>query len=191
MIIEYLRSNKNTIIFVFTLAILGIITGIILFSNSDISLKNGIIDKLNELIQNINESRQNNLIFHISIISILILFNIVYIGIPISIFYYYYEFTTIGFLLGTFYFYKKVRGVVFGIILVLTYKALFLIILSYFITFSIKYIKSSFSRRRTSKKQLILNQLYKSIIIIFFISIIDLIILWLGNKFLSIFLFLL
>lgn len=190
MIIKYLRSNKNSIIFILVLAIIGIITGIILFNNLDSSLKSSVIDKIKDLTINISDSNQNNIIYHLCLISILVIFNLIVVGVPLSVFYYFYEFTTIGFLLASFFFYKKVRGLLFSIILLISYKGLFLVILSYFIISAIKYLRNLFLLRKVSKKSLLLNQLYKGIFVIILLLLIDLIIYFVGNKILSIFLFL-
>ncbi len=188
---RWIRSNINTLRFILSLAIVSVIVGIILYNNQALELKNSIIQELGNINNQISSTNQNNILFHLAILSILTVLSLIIIGSPITIAYYFYEFVSIGFLLSSMFSYKKLNGLLFGSIFVIFNKMLFLILLSYFLINMINYTKKYIKGLKLSKKDLIINYLYKCFFVILTVLINDVIIYYLGNKLTSIFLFLL
>lgn len=188
---RWINSNKNSFKFIIILAILGIIAGFLLYNRLSDDIKLGINNKLPDLINSITSTNQNNVLYHLGVISILIISSLIIIGLPISLFYYFYEFTSIGYLLAAFIKYKGINGLLFGSIFVLINKLLFLSILSYFIINTINYTKKIINNLKGAKKEQIINELYKSFFTLGLILINDIILYFIGNKLISLFLFLL
>lgn len=188
---RWIRSNLNTIKFIVSLAIVSIIIGFILYNNQTPELKKVIIEKVGDLSINITSTNQNNILFHLGLLSILTILSLILIGLPIGLIYYFYEFVSIGYLLSSLFNYKKLNGLLFGSIFVIINKMLFLLLLSYFLINTINYTKKYLKSLKLSKKDLIINYLYKCFFVILIIFLNDIFIYYLGNKITSIFLFLL
>lgn len=188
---EYLYTNKKNIKFIILLAFLGFLSGIVLFNMQNINFQNTIINKISELPQVLNNTRQNNILFHLSILSIISLLSILLIGLPVIVGYYFYEFLSLGFFLRALYAYKKIKGLLFGSIFIIFNKILFLIVLSYMLLSIINYSKRFIKDFKVSKNSLIVNHLYKLFFCIVTVLLIDAILYFFGNKLLLIFDFLL
>lgn len=186
---SWIRINKSKIEFVIVLALLGLISGILLYVNQSIEVKEGVISKVTELIKTISTTNQNNILYHVSLLSILIILSLVIIGTPIIMFYYFYEFASIGYVLAAFYQYKKINGILFGSIFIVVNKILFLAILTYFLISSIIYTKKLINNLKRPKNDIIINQLLKGFFILSIIFINDIILYFIGNKIISVFLF--
>ena len=185
--LKYLRTNKSIIKFILTLAIIGIIVGVIIFITSSNQIKDGVISKLSEIINTITNSKQNNIIYHLIILSIGIILSLTVIGIPIILFYYFYEFASIGYLLASFYKYKGLNGLLFGSIFVIINKILFLILITYFLVNSINYSKRILNNLKGSKSTYIINMLYKGIFVLIITLLNDIILFFIGNKLIGLF----
>jgi hypothetical protein len=187
---KWLRSNKNNLKFSIVLAIIGIIIGVVLYTKQTNEVKLGITTKLMELAENITTTKQNSILFHLALISILLILSLTAFALPAIIFYYFYEFVSIGYLLSSLVYYKKVSGLLFGSIFVVINKVLFLMVLTYFLINSINYTKRFLTNLKGTKNDIITNQLYKGIFVLSIIFINDIFLHFVGNKLLSIFIFL-
>ena len=187
---KWIQNNRNIIRFIVGLAVLGFITGIILYYNSSNEIKASVLNEVSIIINAVSDTKQNNILFHLALLSILLVLSIIVIGLPIIIFYYFYEFVSIGYLLTSLFFYKKISGLLFGSIFILINKILFLLFLSYFIINSIKYSKRVLKGLKMRKSEIIVHHLYKGLFIIILSFINDIILYFIGNKLLSVFLFL-
>ncbi len=188
---KWICSNKSIIKFMISLAIIAVIIGFIFFQNQSVEVQKGVVDKVSELSTLLVNNNQNNIVFHLAIISVIVLLSLIIIGLPILIIYYLYEFASIGYLLASLFAYKSIKGLLFGMCFIIVNKILFLIILSYFLLNTINYTRKYLKSLKTSKKDLIINYLYKSFFVIILILINDIILYFVGNKIASIFIFLL
>ena len=93
--------------FLFFILLFGIIIGMTIYNNLDTTLQDTIDNSLNELIINIKKTKQNNIISHLSILSIITLASCFMIGILLYYMLYIYEGISIGFLISSFIHYKK------------------------------------------------------------------------------------
>ena len=188
---KWIRSNKNSIKFILSLAIIAMIIGFTLFHNQSSAVKDGVISKISELSASITDTNQNNILFHLALLSILSILSLIIIGMPLGLSYYFYEFVSIGYLLASLFSYKKFSGILFGGIFIIINKILFLSLLSYFLINTINYTKKYFRSLKTSKKDLIIGFLYKCFFVIIIIFINDIILYFIGNKLCNFFVFLL
>ena len=105
------------------------------------NVKQNIDLTLASSLTNIKDSHQNQILIHLLIISLIIISSCFIIGfIPLTI-YYIYEGASIGFLLASFIHYKKIKGIYYALVFILTNKFLNIIFLSYLLYITYKYIK--------------------------------------------------
>ena len=138
---NYMKIIRSRFKFLFILLFIGLILGIILYLNCSQNVKQNIDLTLASSLTNIKDSHQNQILIHLLIISLIIISSCFIIGfIPLTI-YYIYEGASIGFLLASFIHYKKIKGIYYALVFILTNKFLNLIFLSYLLYITYKYIK--------------------------------------------------
>ena len=132
---------KTEITLKYTQLFLGIIIGIVVYLKCTQDIKSNIDLTLATTINNIGDVKQNHILIHLLIISLIIILSSLIVGfIPLTI-YYIYEGASIGFLLASFIHYKKIKGIYYALVFILTNKFLNLIFLSYLLYITYKYIK--------------------------------------------------
>ena len=189
MKLKYFYCNNKIIIrFIFFFALISFIIGIVYYYNLSPDIKNNLINRIPDIKDNIINNRSNSIIIHLGILSTLLVLSILLFGGVISLFYYAYEFMSLGYLFALLYEYRKFKGILFSIIYSIINKGVFLLILSLFLLWTIKYIKNILNSLKRPKKDLIISYLIKSLIIISLICINDLLIYLFGNYILKIFL---
>lgn len=190
---KWTSSNKYIIKFLISLFIIGILIGLYIYIKEPTIIKTGILNEL-ESITTLLSKKQNNIIYHIILLSILILLSIIILGIPLILFYFFYEGVSIGFLLGSLIHYKKISGLLFGIIFIIINKLLIYIALIYILVVSITYSKKiyiSFKRKDYKIYEYSFTHLVKLFFIFIIIIISDIFIYFFANKILLHFSFLL
>lgn len=190
-----IKRNSKVFKFLITLIIIGLLTGIIFYLNLSTETKNSIINSLVNINENIKTTKQNNIIFHLFIISSFVLVSLTLVLYPLTIFYLFYEILSFGFILTYYLSNYGVGGLLYSLIYFLLNKAVFIMILTYLSIISFKLIKTII-RALTNKENISVRELYhnyflKIIICTSFILIIDIFIYFFGNKILSLFQFLL
>ena len=85
--------------FLITLIIIGLLTGIIFYLNLSNETKDSIINSLVNINENIRTTRQNNVVFHLFIISSFVLLSLTIVLYPLTIFYLFYEILSFGFII--------------------------------------------------------------------------------------------
>lgn len=190
-----IRWNSKVFKFALTLIIIGFISGIILYLNLNKETKEVIINSLININDNLKETKQNNIIYHLFVISTYILLSLTLFLFPITIFYIFYEILSFGFVLTYYGNVFSIGGIIYSIIYFLLNKAIFLLILIYITVISYKLIKkiirSLIKKDNISVRDLYLNFFKKISICIIFILITDIFVYFFGNKILSLFQFLL
>lgn len=192
---QCIKRNSKVVKFVVTLIIIGLLSGIILYLNLNTETKESIINTITELNNNLSLSKQNNIIYHLLIISIFILLSLTIILYPLTYFYLFYEVLSFGFVLALYTRLNGIGGLLYSVIYFILNKALFLLILIYLNIVSFKLIKrilnSILKKDNISVRELYQNFFLKIIISGGAMLIFDVIIYFLGNKILSLFQFLL
>lgn len=109
--------NKNVAkIFIISLILIGVIFGLLYFNlQSDLN-KSVILSKMDSLSTVISKQHQNLIFTHLITIIILVFLAYSIIGVPLVFFYLFYESTSIGFLIASFYSAFKVKGLLFSLI---------------------------------------------------------------------------
>lgn len=164
--------------------IFGIIIGLILYNNLNLDYKTSINLTLEETINNLNNNHQNYILKHLSILSILILSSTFIFGFILELIYLTYEGISLGFILSSFINYKKIKGIYYFLIFIITTKLIYLIILSYIIYLTYKYIKMFI--HNNYKLTNINGYLIRCLISTLIVLINDIIIYFIGNNIIDI-----
>lgn len=188
---KWLKSNRSIIKFLVMLFITSILVGIYLYLSKEKLIKESINTELIKMINNLDITRQNNILNHLLIMIVISVLSLTIIGLPIILIYFLYEGVSIGFLLSSFINYSPIKGMLFGTIFIIISKIIYIAILIYLLTNTLKYTKSFLKRLKMTKNELIINQVIKILFCITITLINDIILYFIGNKIITIFKFIL
>ena len=186
--------NKKVFIFLSIILAIGIISGILFLIFLNEASKELIFLNINEYIQNINNYKINNIFMDIIILSSIIILSIFIIGIPISIFFVFFNGFSIGFIISSLSSIFGFKGLIYSIIHVIINKFIFLFFL-YFLLLALYKITLILIKYWEKKKKINkdeLMHLFKKIVLCLLIILIyDLVLYFFGNKIINLFNFLL
>lgn len=188
---KWLKSNRSIIKFLVMLFITSILVGIYLYLSKEKLIKESINTELIKMINNLDITRQNNILNHLLIMIVISVLSLTIIGLPLILIYFLYEGVSIGFLLSSFINYSPIKGMLFGTIFIIISKIIYITILIYLLTNTLKYTKSFLKRLKMTKNELIINQVIKILFCITITLINDIILYFIGNKIITIFKFIL
>lgn len=188
---KWLKSNRSIIKFLLMLFITSILVGIYLYLSKEKLIRESINTELIKMINNLDITRQNNILNHLLIMIVLSVLSLTIIGLPIILIYLLYEGVSIGFLLSSFINYSPIKGMLFGTIFIIISKIIYITILIYLLTNTLKYTKNFLKRLKTTKNELIINQVIKISFCTTITLINDIILYFIGNKIITIFKFIL
>lgn len=188
---KWIKSNRSIIKFLVMLFITSILVGIYLYLSKEKLIKESINTELIKMINNLDITRQNNILNHLLIMIVISVLSLTIIGLPVILIYFLYEGVSIGFLLSSFINYSPIKGMLFGTIFIIISKIIYITILIYLLTNTLKYTKSFLKRLKTTKNELIINQVIKILFCITITLINDIILYFIGNKIITIFKFIL
>ena len=190
-----LKNSNVAKIFILTLLVCGLLFGIIYFNLQNDLNKSLITEKMSDFANIIKTSNQNMILNHLLIIIILMFLAYSIIGMPLILFYLFYESTSIGFFLASIFSIYKIKGLLFGIIFIIISKLPFILFLIYISYIALKITKKLLRvlifKENDSLYQLLKNLFLKLAIAIITILIYDLFLYFFANKILKLFLFLL
>lgn len=188
---KWLKSNRSIIKFLLMLFITSILVGIYLYLSKEKLIRESINTELIKMINNLDITRQNNILNHLLIMIVLSVLSLTIIGLPIILIYFLYEGVSIGFLLSSFINYSPIKGMLFGTIFIIISKIIYITILIYLLTNTLKYTKNFLKRLKMAKNELIINQVIKISFCTTIALINDIILYFIGNKIITIFKFIL
>lgn len=188
---KWLKSNRSIIKFLLMFFITSILVGIYLYLSKEKLIRESINTELIKMINNLDITRQNNILNHLLIMIVLSVLSLTIIGLPIILIYFLYEGVSIGFLLSSFINYSPIKGMLFGTIFIIISKIIYITILIYLLTNTLKYTKNFLKRLKTTKNELIINQVIKISFCTTITLINDIILYFIGNKIITIFKFIL
>ena len=188
---KWLKSNRSIIKFLLMLFITSILVGIYLYLSKEKLIRESINTELIKMINNLDNTRQNNILNHLLIMIVLSVLSLTIIGLPIILIYFLYEGVSIGFLLSSFINYSPIKGMLFGTIFIIISKIIYITILIYLLTNTLKYTKNFLKRLKMAKNELIINQVIKISFCTTITLINDIILYFIGNKIITIFKFIL
>ena len=186
-------TNKKLSLFLGIIFTIGIILGFIFLIYLDEANKEIIYLNINEWLQNLNTSHINNIISHIAILSSLFILSLFMVGIPLSLFFVFYNGFSIGFLLMALIDIFGIKGLLYGLVYVIITKGIYLFLALLFVLALIKiaimFLKALISKEKINKDSLskLLKRIYICIAIIL---ISDVILYFGGTKLINVFNFL-
>ncbi|MFR5856288.1 MAG: hypothetical protein ACLUFU_00575 [Bacilli bacterium] len=185
--------NKKVFIFISIILLIGIISGILFLIFLNEASKELIFLNINEYIQNLNNYKINNIFMDTIILSSLLILSIFIIGIPLSIFFIFFNGFSIGFIISSLSSIFGFKGLIYSIIHIIINKFVFLFFLYFLFLAMYKIvlllIKYWVHKEKINKDEII--HLFKKIILCLLIIIIyDLILYFFGNKIMNLFNFL-
>lgn len=186
--------NKKICLFFSIIFTIGIIIGFIFLIYLEESSKELISLNINEWLQSLSTSHINSILEHIIILSTLAILSIFVIGLPLIIFFVFYNGFSIGFLLMSLIEIFGVKGLIYGLIYLIITKGIYLFFLTIFILALIKIIILIIKRliwHQKRNKNLLVTYCKRILICIGVIILSDIILYFGGTKLISIFNFLL
>lgn len=178
---------KKYFLFIVIILVMGIISGIIYYYKLDNSVSENVIKSLD----NFNINHINNVFNHFTIMAIILILSFFLIGVPISIFYIFYEGISIGFIITIFSIKYGISGFFYAIIFNLYTKLIHLFILSIFIkkiyVISKTIIFNVVKNNSYTNKNILITKFKSCLILIIIIMFSDIIVYFTSYSFLSIF----
>ena len=173
-------KNKKYFLFVAVIIIVGIVSGLIYSALLNDTVKSNLINT----IKNQDSFTSNFILKDLIIMAVLLITSLFIIGIPLSIFYLFYEGLTMGFLLTTFFMSYKFKGIIYIIIYLITNKLvtffLFLIFIKRIINIARYIIGFIIYHKDKMIKEKIINNIFRASYIIFFVFILNIVIYFLS-----------
>ncbi|MDD2505018.1 MAG: stage II sporulation protein M [Bacilli bacterium] len=194
MKLKWTSTSINLIKFLISLFIVGLFVGLFIYIKQPSLIKTSILSELQNLGSILNSANQNNFIYHILLLSFIMVISILVIGLPIILFYFFYESVSMGFLIASFFHYKKFSGLLYSLIFLIVNKIIIYVALTYIFIMSLRYAKKviiSIQRKDYKIYEYIFNHVIKMLFIIAIVIISDIFIYFFSNKILAYFIFLL
>lgn len=190
-----LYSGNAAKLFIMVLIVIGIMFGILYFNMQDATNKDIIINNFQSIGDVIKNTHQNMILKHLITIIILIFLAYSIIGMPLILFYLFFESTSIGFLLASSYATDKMSGVIFALIHIVICKIPYIICIIYISYIALKITKKMLRilifKENESMYTMLKNLFLKIAITSAAILIYDILIYLFANKILNLFSFLL
>ena len=189
-----LQTSNALKVFITTLITIGFISGICYFLLLNDINKTNIINKVSTISDLINSTHQNMILKHFIITIILFFLAYTIIGVPIIVFYLFYQSASIGFLISAFCSVYHIKGIIFGSVFAIICQLLYLIVLIYitYLSFKIskKMLRVIILKEPDSLYEAIKGLFAKLVVIISIVLIYDLLLYFFANNILKVFLFL-
>lgn len=170
---KLLQKNKKYLLFTLAIVIIGVIFGIIYY----ILLNSDTKENISNTLINFNNFRYNAILKDLIVMSSLLITSIFIIGIPLSLFYIFYESLSIGFLVSIFYANFKISGFIYILFYILLNKVITFILIFIFVKKLINVsrfiIGSIIYKKEIVIKEKLINNFKNSIYIIIIVFVIN------------------
>ena len=185
--------NKKVFLFISVLLVIGIISGILFLVFLNEASQEIIFLNINDYLQNLNNFTFNNLFMDITILSSLIILSIFIIGIPITIFFLFFNGFSLGFVIASLSTIFGFKGFIYSLIYLIINKFVYLFFM-YFLCLALFKIVlitlKCFIHKEKINRDEIIHLLKKIGLCLIIILIYDLILYFFGSKLLGLFNFL-
>lgn len=185
--------NKKVFLFISVLLVIGIISGILFLVFLNEASQEIIFLNINDYLQNLNNFTFNNLFMDITILSSLIILSIFIIGIPITIFFLFFNGFSLGFVIASLSTIFGFKGFIYSFIYLIINKFVYLFFM-YFLCLALFKIVlitlKCFIHKEKINRDEIIHLLKKIGLCLIIILIYDLILYFFGSKLLGLFNFL-
>ena len=185
--------NKKVFLFISIILIIGLTSGILFLVFLNEASKEIIFLNINDYLQNLNNFTFNNIFMDIIILSSLIILSIFIIGIPISVFFIFFNGFSLGFVIASLSAIFGFKGFIYSLIYLILNKLVFIFFL-YFLCLALYKIVlimfKNFIHKEKINRDEIIHLLKKIGLCLIIILIYDLILYFFGSKLLGLFNFL-
>lgn len=185
--------NKKIFLFISVILIIGIISGIIFLLFLNEASSEIIFLNINEYLQNLTNLKCNNLFIDIISLSSIIILCLFIIGIPVAIFFIFYNGFTLGFIISSLSSIFGFKGFIYSIVYIIINKFVYLFFLYFLLLALFKMaliIIKTFIHKEHNNKDEIFHLLKKIGLCLVIILLYDLILYFFGTKLLILFDFL-
>lgn len=173
--LKYLKKHQKYLFFALFIIIIGFSCGLIYFLIQDNTIKNDIITSLN----NSFSLKYNAILKDLISLSIILVLSFFVIGLPLGLFYLFYESLSVGFMLLSFLYAYSFKGLIFFLFYFLINKLLFFILLIFYLRKIINIGRLTIGliiyRQDNVTKEKLIQNFIKALFITIFILIIDII----------------
>ncbi|MEG1506438.1 MAG: hypothetical protein RR189_02105 [Bacilli bacterium] len=187
-------TNKKFYLFLGLIFVIGIIGGLIFLSVVPEVSKTTMITSINNFFIDIKNVNINYILSHAVILSFILILSFLIIGLPIGLFYLFFNGFSIGFIISSFITVAGFKGSLFALIYILITKTVFLFFLTVFIItcikISIKVIGYYINKKNTIIKEQIIILFKRCLVSLLIIFINDFLIYLIGDNLINIFNFL-
>lgn len=121
--------NKKILYLFISIFVIGVIIGLLFMFFLSEDNKEVVFLNVNDVIMNTGINRINNIVEHLIILSSISVLSILLIGVPIYLFFVFYNGFSVGFIMYTFWTIFGIKGLLFSFIYIIITKGIFLIIL--------------------------------------------------------------
>ena len=147
-------------VYILKFAVLLFVFGIVLGSIIYLSYKPSLTFFFDEFKSTIFTSHNNVFLIDIGIITLIFIASITIIGMPLIVFYIFYEGLSLGYTLVAFFTYNSFKGVLFYILFFIIIKLIYIILVLYFSVISIKFSKEFLKNLVQKNKSEVFHNLY-------------------------------
>lgn len=187
-------NKKQYLFFLLIVLFIGVVGGVFFLQYMGESSKEIVLSNINEWVMKIEGVHVNYILSHMLILSMFLVIASFFIGMPLYIFYLFYNGFSIGFIVSSLGAIFGFKGIVYSFLYILVTKGIYLFFLLFFLFFLIRIGEKVFLRviRREKGNGDIVHFLYKKSLLVFAIIFVnDVFLYFLGGKILNIFSFLL
>lgn len=182
--LKLLSRNKKYLLFTLVIMLIGFVSGVIYYILLNEEIKLNIANTLLN-----NSLKYNSTIKDLIIMSSLFVTSFFIIGIPLNIFYLFYEFLSYGFLITIFTHNYGISGLIYGLLITLLNKLLVIFIIIFFlkklINISRLIIGRLIYKNDSSIKNKLLVNVYNALYIIVIVFVLNLILNFINPKIFS------
>ena len=167
-------NNKKYLKYVLILILVGIIFGFLYYHFLNFSVK----DNINNTLLEYNNFKYNSILKDLIIASLLLVSSFFIIGIPLSIFYLFYEGLSIGFLINIFWVSFGIKGLIYSSIYLIFNKLLTIMLMIFFVQKQInigRFVIGIFLYKNENAKDKIIINFKNSLYIIVIILVINIV----------------
>ena len=185
--------NKKLYLILGVIFLIGILVGITFVCFISEESREIIFLNINDFIQSLNNTNLNNIINHLAIISILIILSFFVIGIPLEMFFVFYNGFSIGFIISSLTSIFGIKGFLYSLIYIIITKGIYLFILSIILISLIKISKliiDKYILKKGNNINSINMYLKKSLVCLGIIFLNDIILYFWGSSLINVFNFL-
>jgi stage II sporulation protein M len=181
-------KNNFVVKFIIVLFLISIIFGLIAY----FSYKPDLAGYLEDFKTNISSTNQNVFLLNLGLLALMFVLSISIIGIPLILFYIFYEGFSAGFTVGVFISIYKLKGLLFYLLFFLVSKLIFILLTLYFsimcIRFSYHLIDAIIHKNKESLYRYLTNHFYRFTLLVVITLINSTIIYFFSNNILEHFL---